>query len=91
VTYSFSGLQAGFQFDVSDDRRGVLTFTARTAGTALPEPGLPALLGLAGLAAWATRRRQPGSASLPETMPERMAGIDSFAVTSLFSAKKFSA
>jgi hypothetical protein len=45
VTYSFSGLQPGFQFDVSDIRRCVLTFTARTAGTALPEPGLPALLG----------------------------------------------
>lgn len=61
VTYSFSGLQPGFLFDVSDDG-GVLTFIARTAGTALPEPGLPALLGVAGLAAWAARRRHLASA-----------------------------
>lgn len=58
VHYSFSGLQAGFQFDVrSDPGSGILSFTALTAGTSVPEPGMPALLGLAGLAAWATRRR----------------------------------
>ncbi|MFN0182623.1 MAG: PEP-CTERM sorting domain-containing protein, partial [Aquabacterium sp.] len=58
VSYSFSGLQAGFQFAVSSDpNSGTLTFTARTNGIALPEPTPIALLGLAGLAAWAVRRR----------------------------------
>lgn len=59
VHYSFSGLQDGFQFDVrSDPSNGILSFTALTAGTSVPEPGMPSLLGLAGLAAWATRRRR---------------------------------
>ena len=55
VSYHFSGLQPGFLFDVSDNA-GVLTFTARTDGAVLPEPGLPALLGLAAVAAWLSRR-----------------------------------
>ena len=59
MKYSVSGLQPGFRFDVrSDPNSGVFSFTALTAGASLPEPGTPALLGLAGLAAWAVRRRQ---------------------------------
>jgi hypothetical protein len=57
VHYSFSGLQPGFQFTVSDpDPNGVFTFVAASDGRAIPEPPLPALLGLAWLAAWVARR-----------------------------------
>ncbi len=53
--YSFSGLQPGFKFDVLRDlSSGILRFTALT----VPEPGMPSLLGLAGLAAWTARRRR---------------------------------
>jgi fibronectin-binding autotransporter adhesin len=57
--YSFSGLQPGFEFDVNaDPLTGLFSFVARNDGVAVPEPGVPALLGLAGLAAWAARRRR---------------------------------
>lgn len=62
VTFSFSGLKPGFEFAVSDNG-GVFTFTARTDGTSVPEPAPLALLGLAGLAAWAARRRRLASGS----------------------------
>jgi len=62
VRYSFSGLQAGFQFDVrSDPNSGVLSFIALTAGTSVPEPNILALLGLAGLAAGVATRRRPSA------------------------------
>lgn len=62
VRYSFSGLQAGFQFDVrSDPNSGVLSFMALTAGTSVPEPDILALLGLAGLAAGVATRRRPSA------------------------------
>ena len=57
LNFSFSGLQPGFLFSVPPPGPdGVLTFVARTAGTPLPEPALPALLAVAALAATAARR-----------------------------------
>lgn len=57
LQFSFSGLQPGFQFSVSQPGPdGVLTFVARTAGIPLPEPALPALMAAAALAAAAARR-----------------------------------
>lgn len=64
--YSFSGLQAGFSFEViADPVTGLLSFVALTAGSAVPEPALPGLLLLAGLGAWVARRahRAPSAAA----------------------------
>lgn len=58
LRFSFSGLQPGFSFDVdTDPTTGLMTFVALTAGTAVPEPAMPALLGLAALGAVLARRR----------------------------------
>ena len=41
----------------TDPTTGLMTFVALTAGTAVPEPAMPALLGLAALGAVLARRR----------------------------------
>lgn len=57
---SFSGLQGGFLFALDvDPLTGQLAFRALNDGVAVSEPGVPALLTLASLAAWcATARRR---------------------------------
>lgn len=55
---SFSGLELGFRFALDiDPLTGQLTFRALNDGVAVPEPGMPALLGLAWFSAWAVARR----------------------------------
>jgi len=66
-TYIYSGLQPGFQFDVTQGSNG-LSFTALTNGSAIPEPPTWAIFGL-GLAALLGWRGKPAcKPSLPASL-----------------------